>query len=211
MSERGRTTDGDDRRCPGPLQSAALCRRADAQVADRDRQLKRICEEHLAGRYTIEVIDLLINPQLAAGDQILAVPTLVRRLPPPLKRIIGNLSDTERVSSGSTSSQGGRSRDELARPPRDSDHYVLRLFVTGHDARGRTRAIENMRKICEEDLAGQYDLEIIDVYQNPEATRELQIIATPTLVKVLPEPLRRIIGDLSDHEKVLAGLNLTPR
>jgi circadian clock protein KaiB len=62
--------------------------------------LKAICEDHLAGRYTIEVIDLLVNPQLAAGDQILAVPTLVRRLPPPIKRVIGNLSDTERVLVG---------------------------------------------------------------------------------------------------------------
>ncbi len=62
--------------------------------------LKKICEEHLAGMYTIEVVDLLVRPQLAAGDQILAVPTLVRRLPPPIKRIIGNLSDTERVLVG---------------------------------------------------------------------------------------------------------------
>jgi circadian clock protein KaiB len=62
--------------------------------------LKQICEEHLAGMYTIEVIDLLTKPQLAAGDQILAVPTLVRRLPPPIKRIIGNLSDTDRVLVG---------------------------------------------------------------------------------------------------------------
>ncbi|HEY4028951.1 MAG TPA: circadian clock protein KaiB [Caulobacteraceae bacterium] len=62
--------------------------------------LKEICEEHLSGMYTIEVIDLLVKPQLAAGDQILAVPTLVRRLPPPIKRIIGNLSDTERVLVG---------------------------------------------------------------------------------------------------------------
>lgn len=62
--------------------------------------LKRICEEHLAGRYTIDVIDLVATPQLAAGDQIVALPTLVRHLPPPLKRIIGNLSDTERVLVG---------------------------------------------------------------------------------------------------------------
>jgi circadian clock protein KaiB len=62
--------------------------------------LKTICEDHLVSRYTIEVIDLLVNPQLAAGDQILAVPTLVRRLPPPIKRVIGNLSDTERVLVG---------------------------------------------------------------------------------------------------------------
>ena len=62
--------------------------------------LKRVCEEHLAGRYDIEVIDLLQNPKLAAGDQILAVPTLVRRLPAPLKRIIGDLSDTDKVLVG---------------------------------------------------------------------------------------------------------------
>jgi circadian clock protein KaiB len=62
--------------------------------------LKKICEEHLGGRYRIEVIDLLTNPQLAKGDQILAIPTLVRKLPPPLKKIIGDLSDTERVLVG---------------------------------------------------------------------------------------------------------------
>ena len=85
----------------------------------------------------------------------------------------------------------------------------LRLFVTGSTPRS-TRAIANMRKICEENLRGRYDLEVVDVYENPDATRELQIIATPTLVKILPEPLRRIIGDLSDKERVLAGLNLVP-
>lgn len=95
------------------------------------------------------------------------------------------------------------------RPPVTSARYKLRLFVTGSTPRS-TRAIENMQKICDENLEGQYDLEIIDVYQNPEATRDLQIIATPTLVKILPQPLRRIIGDLSDKERVLAGLNLTP-
>lgn len=62
--------------------------------------LRRICDEHLAGRYTVEVVDLLVQPQLAAGDQILAVPTLVRRLPAPLKRVIGSLANTERVLVG---------------------------------------------------------------------------------------------------------------
>ena len=62
--------------------------------------LKKLCEEHLKGQYTIEVIDLLENPKLAKGDQILAIPTLVRRLPPPLRKIIGDLSDTERVLVG---------------------------------------------------------------------------------------------------------------
>jgi len=62
--------------------------------------LKKLCEGHLAGRYTIDVVDLLVTPQLAAGDQIVALPTLVRRLPPPLKRVIGDLSNTERVLVG---------------------------------------------------------------------------------------------------------------
>ncbi|MFC5435098.1 circadian clock KaiB family protein [Rhodanobacter umsongensis] len=87
--------------------------------------------------------------------------------------------------------------------------YKLRLFITGSTARS-TQAIDNMRRICAENLAGRYDLEVVDVYQDPEATKELQIIATPTLVKILPEPLRRIIGDLSDRERVLAGLDLAP-
>lgn len=89
------------------------------------------------------------------------------------------------------------------------ERYQLRLFVTGSTPRS-ARAIANMRKICEENLSGRYDLEVVDVYEHPDATRELQVIATPTLVKILPEPLRRIIGDLSNKEKVLAGLNLTP-
>jgi circadian clock protein KaiB len=62
--------------------------------------LKKLCESNLAGRYTIDVVDLLVTPQLAAGDQIVALPTLVRRLPPPLKRVIGDLSNTERVLVG---------------------------------------------------------------------------------------------------------------
>lgn len=70
--------------------------------------LRRICEEHLASRYTIEVVDLLLQPQLAAGDQILAVPTLVRRLPAPLKRIIGSLANAERVLVGLDIKPGSR-------------------------------------------------------------------------------------------------------
>lgn len=91
----------------------------------------------------------------------------------------------------------------------NSERYRLRLFVTGSTPRS-ARAIANMRRICEENLSGRYDLEVVDVYEHPEATREMQVVATPTLVKILPEPLRRFIGDLSNEEKVLAGLNLTP-
>lgn len=93
--------------------------------------------------------------------------------------------------------------------PSSAIRYKLCLFVTGSTSRS-ARAIENMRRICEENLKGQYDLEVIDVYQDPESTKDLQVIATPTLVRVLPEPLRRIIGDLSNEERVLAGLQITP-
>jgi len=85
--------------------------------------------------------------------------------------------------------------------------FVLRLFVTGTTTRSQ-RAIANIRKICDEYLTGRCDLEVVDVYLHPEATRDYQIVATPTLVKILPEPLRRIVGDLSDRARVLASLNI---
>ena len=87
---------------------------------------------------------------------------------------------------------------------------MLRLYVTGQTPRS-VLAIENMRKICAEHLSERYTLEVIDIYQHPEACQEQQIIAAPTLIKVLPHPLRRIIGDLSNTEKVLVGLDLRPR
>jgi circadian clock protein KaiB len=90
-----------------------------------------------------------------------------------------------------------------------AQRYKLYLFITGSTPRSM-RAIENMRQICDENLKGRYSLEVVDIYDNPEATRDLQIVASPTLVKVLPEPLRRIIGDLSDTERVLAGLDIRP-
>jgi circadian clock protein KaiB len=90
-----------------------------------------------------------------------------------------------------------------------AERYKLQLFISGSTARSQ-RAIGNMLRICEQHLQGRYDYEVIDVYQNPEATRELQVIATPTLVKLSPQPLRRIVGDLSDEERVLSGLNLVP-
>jgi circadian clock protein KaiB len=90
---------------------------------------------------------------------------------------------------------------------RKGDVYVLRLYVAGLTARSRT-AIDNITSICEEHLQGRYDLEVIDVFQRPVLAREEQIVATPTLVKKLPSPLRRLIGDLSEKEKVLVGLDL---
>ena len=88
--------------------------------------------------------------------------------------------------------------------------YVLRLYVSGQTPRS-VLAIENMRRICAEHISERYTLEIIDIYLHPEACQKEQIIAVPTLLKVLPHPLRRIIGDLSNTEKVLIGLNLAPR
>ena len=85
--------------------------------------------------------------------------------------------------------------------------YLLRLFVTGASSRTGT-AIANLRRICEQELEGQYELEIIDVLQFPELAEDEKILATPTLIKSLPLPLRRVIGDLSDKEKVLLGLEV---
>lgn len=93
-------------------------------------------------------------------------------------------------------------------PPAAVD-YSLRLFVTGTTSRSR-KAITAITDICDNELSGRCTLEVIDVYQSPEATRDLQVIATPTLVKLTPEPLRRIIGDLSDRGKVLTALNVIP-
>jgi circadian clock protein KaiB len=87
--------------------------------------------------------------------------------------------------------------------------YVLKLFVTGKSARAEV-AINNIRRICEQDLRGQYQLEIIDVLEQPELAETEKILATPTLIKQLPPPLRRVIGDLTDKEKVLFGLALAP-
>jgi circadian clock protein KaiB len=85
--------------------------------------------------------------------------------------------------------------------------YVLRLFVAGTTTRSQS-AITNVRRICDKYLPGRFDLEVIDVYTHPRETRDFQIVATPTLVKVSPEPLRRIVGDLSNWNRVLNSLNL---
>jgi circadian clock protein KaiB len=89
----------------------------------------------------------------------------------------------------------------------DAENYVLRLYVTGMTPKS-VRAIENIRKICEENLKGRYELEVIDIYQQPEYAQKEEIIAAPTLIKKLPLPLRRFIGDMSNKEKILLGLNL---
>ena len=87
------------------------------------------------------------------------------------------------------------------------DRFVLRLYVSGLTARSR-RAIENVRQLCEQHLAGRHELQIIDIYQQPELAKDQQLIAAPTLVKKLPLPLRKLVGDMHDSARVLIMLGV---
>jgi circadian clock protein KaiB len=86
---------------------------------------------------------------------------------------------------------------------------ILQLYVSGMTPRSR-RAIDNMKRLCEEHLAGRYELRVIDIYQQPELAKEQQIIAAPTLVKTLPLPLRKVVGDMADPGRVLLVLGVAP-
>jgi circadian clock protein KaiB len=92
-------------------------------------------------------------------------------------------------------------------PELPDNKFLLKLFVTGSSPRA-AQAIANLEQICSEELDGRYELEIIDVLEHPDRAEEAKILATPTLIKQLPPPLRRVIGDLSDTEKVIFGLEL---
>jgi circadian clock protein KaiB len=91
----------------------------------------------------------------------------------------------------------------------DPAQLVLRLYVAGQTPKS-LRAIDNLQRICEDELVGRYQIEIIDLVQHPQRARDDEIIAVPTLVRQLPRPLRKIIGDLSDTSKVLVGLQIAP-
>jgi len=103
-------------------------------------------------------------------------------------------------------------RGTFARAARTSttERYALRLYVTGMTPRSM-RAINNLRAICDDYLAGLYDLDVIDIYQQPALAKGEQIIAAPTLIKTLPMPMRRIIGDMSNRGRVLLGLDIVPQ
>jgi circadian clock protein KaiB len=94
-----------------------------------------------------------------------------------------------------------------AQPKAASSRYVLRLYVAGTSPKS-VNAITNIKKICEENLQGHYELEVIDLYQQPQLAQGEQIIAVPTLIRKLPPPLHRIIGDMSNTERVLVGLDI---
>ncbi len=99
---------------------------------------------------------------------------------------------------------------KAAQKEKETAVYVLRLYVAGTTPRS-LHAIANVKAICEEHLQGRYELEVIDLYQQPVLARGEQIIAAPTLIKKLPEPLRRIIGDMSNTERILVGLDIKPK
>ncbi len=99
---------------------------------------------------------------------------------------------------------------EAALREKGKEQYVLRLYVAGNNLRSQA-AVENVKKICEENLKGRYELEIVDVYTDGAESKADLVIAAPTLIKKLPLPLRRIIGDMREKEKVLIGLDLIPR
>jgi circadian clock protein KaiB len=96
---------------------------------------------------------------------------------------------------------------ELTLEGSDNEKYILRLYIAGMTPKS-VRAISNIKKVCDEYLQGRYNLEVIDLYQTPQLAKGEQIIAAPTLIKKLPLPLRRIIGDMSSTERLLVGLDL---
>jgi len=102
--------------------------------------------------------------------------------------------------------RAGKPRKSKATP----DFFDLRLYIAGQTARSLT-ALANLQRICEEHLEGRYRLEVIDLLERPQLARGDQIFALPTLVRKLPEPIRRLVGDLSDTERALVGLDLRPR
>jgi circadian clock protein KaiB len=107
-------------------------------------------------------------------------------------------------------SQNISGNDELAKDLSIEPEWNLKLYVAGHTAKSMT-AVKNLKRICEEHLSGQYHIEVIDLIENPQLAQGDQILALPTLVRKLPEPIRKIIGDLSNTEKVLVGLDIIER
>ena len=105
---------------------------------------------------------------------------------------------------------GASERKEMKPVKSDQDTWDLRLYVAGQTPKSLT-AFANLKRICEDNLGDQYRITVIDLLENPQLARGDQIVAIPTLVRKLPEPVRKIIGDLSNTERVLVGLNLLPR
>lgn len=122
--------------------------------------------------------------------------------------MISKKNRAEKKSSGKKTPLDSSARfEKLLKDSLVVKHYSLRLYVTGTTPRS-IQAVANIRNLCEEYLHGKYNLEVIDIYQQPTEAVDEQIIAAPTLVKTLPKPPRRLIGDLSDRDRVIVGLDL---
>ncbi|HTY64144.1 MAG TPA: circadian clock KaiB family protein [Acidobacteriota bacterium] len=100
--------------------------------------------------------------------------------------------------------------EKAIKTKRKAEKYVLRLYIAGISVRSSS-AIRSVTALCEEHLKDRYDLEVIDIYQQPTLAKGEQIIAAPTLIKKLPQPLRRLIGDMADQQRILVGLDLRPK
>ena len=117
------------------------------------------------------------------------------------------MKDTSANTKSTKPAKNNTSTKSVPRTRRPKKAYELRLYVAGQTPKS-IAAFANLKKICDEHLAGQYQIEVIDLLKQPQLASGDQIIAIPTLVRKLPEPIRKIIGDLSDTERVLVGLNL---
>jgi circadian clock protein KaiB len=129
---------------------------------------------------------------------------------PPVKKVPTKAKKP--VKAGTPAKENGdvTAEYEAALENRKNEHYVLRLYIAGNNLRSQM-AVENVKKICEEYLNGRYELDVIDIYQDHTKNPVDLVLAAPTLVKKLPLPLRKVIGDMTRKEKVLIGLDLVPR
>lgn len=115
------------------------------------------------------------------------------------------------MKSKTVQSKSMKTKKKRTKSPATSlKRYLLSLYITGSTPRSQ-RALANIKRICEEHIRGEYELKVVDIYQSPEIAGKEQIIAAPTLIKTLPAPFRRLIGDFSDEERVLLGLDITPK
>jgi circadian clock protein KaiB len=114
-------------------------------------------------------------------------------------------SNGHKASHGHKASNGDKTHSKQQKAAKEK--YHLRLFVTGQTSRS-TKSVENLKRLCDKYLKDRYELEVIDIYQQPAMASENQIIAAPTLIKRLPLPLRRLVGDFSNQDRVLLGLDL---
>lgn len=123
------------------------------------------------------------------------------------KKAKGETTGVARTSKAGRAAKGAASSPRPARPGRDGKEWNLRLYIAGDSPRSQT-ALRNLRRLCDERLAGKFAIEVVDLTKRPELAKTDQIIAVPTLVRKLPEPMKRIIGDLSDADRALLLLEM---